>query len=237
MNVVHSLALQWLLRALACVMACTAAFGVPGRALAQPQDPGFTAPPGSAQATPSPVQSGSLPVDSDQLARDAVDVFRRTCLVSVGQPAALVDAALSTGLAPFLGGTEGEASLASFLGDAPGQVYALGMPADVLLAIGDDGQCTVWAQRAAGPQVKRAFVAAVESLRQGGATVRATRDRKVQRVGGWRHQLGYDVGQPARSFNADAVTLMTTQPGLQVMRAAVAVRGAATPAVVRDAPR
>jgi hypothetical protein len=213
-------------------LAWSLGLGMAGVVGAQPQEPGFTAPPGSAQATPSPVHSGSLPVDSGQLARDAVDVYRRTCLASVGQPTALIDAAINAGLAPFLGGAEGEASLGSFLGDAPGQVYALGMPADVLLAIGDDGQCTVWAQRADGPRLKQAFVAAIESLRNGGATVRATRDRKVQR-GGWRHQLGYDIARPSINFSADAVTLMTSQPGLQVLRTTVAVQPAALPAVTR----
>lgn len=210
----------------ACRAALSLASGLAlhfGALAQQSPEPGFTAPPGSAQATPSAVHSSSLPVDSGQLARDAVDVYRRTCLASVGQPSAMVDAALGAGLAPFLGGPEGEASLASFLGDAPGQVYGLGMPADVMLAIGDDGQCTVFAQRADGPKLKQAFVAAIESLRSGGASVRATRDRKVQR-GGWRHQLGYDIAQPSVSFSADAVTLMTNQPGLQVMRASVVAR-------------
>lgn len=207
-----------------------------GAAAQQSPEPGFTAPPGSAQATPSAVHSGSLPVDSGQLARDAVDVYRRTCLASVGQPAAMVDAALGAGLAPYLGGPEGEASLASLLGDAPGQVYALGMPADVLLAIGDDGQCTVWAQRADGPRLKQAFVAAVESLRDGGGTVRVSRDRKVQR-GGWRHQLGYDIARSTLSFSADAVTLMTNQPGLQVMRAAVARAASPTATVAPGVTR
>jgi hypothetical protein len=215
-----------LIRSLAHAL-CVAASGT---AAAQSQEPGFTAPPGSAQATPSPVHSGSLPVDSGQLARSAVDVYRRTCLASVGQPTALIDAAINAGLAPFLGGAEGEASAGSFLGDAPGQVFALGMPADVLLAIGDDGQCTVWAQRADGPRLKQAFVMAIESLRSSGATVRATRDRKVQR-NGWRHQLGYDIARSSTSFSADAVTLMTNQPGLQVLRASVATVSASPPAL------
>jgi hypothetical protein len=175
-------------------------------------------------------------LDSAQLARDAVDVYRRTCLAAVGQPEALIDAALGAGLAPFLGGSEGEASVASFLGDAPGQVYALGLPADVLLAIGDDGQCTVWAQRADGPKLKQAFVAAIESLRAGGATVRASRDRKVQR-NGWRHQLGYDIAQPSMNFSADAVTLMTSQPGLQVLRTTLSARAASQPAALPAATR
>lgn len=212
-------------------LACGLGLGVAGEAMAQYQAPGFTAPPGSAQATPSPVLSGELPVDSGQLARSAVDVYRRTCLASVGQPTALIDAAINAGLAPFLGGAEGEASVGSFLGDAPGQVFALGMPADVLVAIGDDGQCTVWAQRTDGPRLKQAFVSAMESLRAGGATVRATRDRKVQR-NGWRHQLGYDIAKSSISFSADAVTLMTNQPGLQVMRASVAAPTANPPAAM-----
>jgi len=199
--------------------------GSGGLASAQQKEPDFVAPPGSDQAIPSPVTSSSLPADSGQLASDAVDVYRRTCLVAVGQASALVDAALGVGLAPFLGGAEGDANLASFLGDAPGQVYGLGNPADVMLAIGDDGQCTVWAQRADGPRLQQAFVAAMDALRAGGASVRVTRDRKVQR-GGWRQQLGYDVSLPPLAFSADAVTLLTSQPGLQVLRASAGARRA-----------
>ncbi|HEU4459077.1 MAG TPA: hypothetical protein VFR90_08155 [Methylibium sp.] len=192
--------------------------GCVGFALAQGNEPAFTAPPGSAQATPSPVHTAPLPMDSAQIARDAVGVFQRTCLASVGDATATIDAAINAGLAPYAGG--GGASVASLLGDTPGQVFAFGGATDVLLAVGQDGRCTVWASRADGPTAKQAFVAAIDAMRAN-TTVRPVRDRTIERAGGWRHQLGYDIGG-ARRFRADAVTLLAAQPGLQVLQAAPA---------------
>lgn len=199
--------------------------------------PDFTAPPGSDQVVTSPVYTAPLPAGSETVARDAVELYRRTCLASVGDATALVDQALAAGLAPYAGGPEGDAQMASLLGNAPGQVYAEPGVAALMLAIGEDGRCTVWADRTDGPQLKAAFVAAMDGLRERGATVRAARDRTLQRGGGWRQQLGYDIQDARRSFSADAVTLLTPRPGMQALRAAPLARRAAAEAAPLPAVR
>lgn len=215
----------------ACLTLLFAA-GVGSASAQQSTEPEFTAPPGSAQVVTTPVYSAPLPVDSGRAARDAVDVFKQTCLVAVGNAQGLVDAAINAGMAPYLGGPSGDADASSLLGDTPGQVFSAAAGGDVLLAIGDNGLCTVWANRADGPKLKAAFVAAMDALRDRGSSVRAVRERTIQRAGGWRQQLGYDVsdvranggasgsGPNPGGFAADAVTLLTPQPGVQVLRAA-----------------
>ena len=183
-----------------------------GTAGAQAGAPVFTAPPGSLQAEPE----GPAQVDALELAQEAVDLYAQTCAAGASAEGALVDRVLAVGLRPYAG--QGEGSARALLGGVPGQVYApSGREALLQLALGDDGRCTVWAQRAEGPAVKAAFLELIETLRGQGARVRATHDRVVDRAGGWRQQTGFEVRDAGGTRSFDAVTLLVERPGLQVL--------------------
>lgn len=186
-------------------------------AAAQSGPPVFTAPPGSARG---PVRAEAAPaIDSQRLGQDALDLFRRTCAAAPGDAAALVDRALAAGLQPYQG--EGDSSASGLLGGAAGQVFAPpGRGAWLQLALAGDGRCTVWAQGAIGPALKAGFTSLVESLREPGASLRSTQERTVQLAGGWRQQTGYELRDARGVHGFDAVTLLSDQPGVQVLSSA-----------------
>lgn len=202
-------------------LALAAALLVPALpASAQPGPPAFTAPPGSMRVER---EDDTPAVDAQLLAQEAVELYRRTCAASGRQRDALTDLALAAGLQPYAG--EAEASAQVLLGGASGQVFVPpGRAAQLQLALGDDGRCTVWAQQAEGPGVKAGFLNLMESMRAEGAVVRQTNDRVIERAGGWRQQTGFEVRDAGGTRSFDAVTLLIERPGLQVLSTAPAVR-------------
>lgn len=189
-------------------------------AAAQPGPPAFTAPPGSLRVER---EDDTPAVDAQLLAQEAVELYRRTCAASGRQRDALTDLALAAGLQPYAG--EADASAQTLLGGAAGQVFVPpGRAAQLQLALGDDGRCTVWAQQAEGPGVKAGFLSLMDALRAEGALVRQTSDRVIERAGGWRQQTGFEVRDAGGTRSFDAVTLLIERPGLQVLSTAPAVR-------------
>ena len=138
-------------------------------------EPVFTAPPGS--GVRGEAEAAARP-DPQELAHDAVALFRRVCVRVAGEPASAVDRALAAGLTPHV--SEDSRDSRALLGGAPGQVYAPPGPAALLqVALADEGRCTVWVEQAEGPQVKEGFETVIDNLRSRGAKVRAVGERVV----------------------------------------------------------
>lgn len=179
-------------------------------------EPVFTAPPGS--GVRSEAEAAARP-DPQELAHDAVALFRRVCVRVAGEPALAVDRALAAGLTPHV--SEDSRDSRALLGGAPGQVYAPPGPAALLqVALADEGRCTVWAEQAEGPQVKEGFETVIDNLRSRGAKVRAVGERVVERGGSWRHQSSFEVQDERGVVMLDAVTLLSERPGTQVLSTA-----------------
>ena len=146
-----------------------------------------------------------------------VDVFVQGCVLTEGVTTATVDWALSQGFNP----QDPYAPEAQpLLAGKPGTILAMGSSSSVLLAVGMDGSCTVWADRAAGPAVHFAFKQAMGQLAAKGAKVQSTLDRNVERAGAWRHQvqMRYRRVGGSQDFGVGAVTTLGEQAGAQALR-------------------
>lgn len=185
-------------------------------AAAQPGPPQFVAPAGLDRRVPSAAEPA---VDAERLGRRALELYAQVCAQPQLEPAALVDRALAAGLAPYAG--DGGQGADSLLGGRAGQVFA--PPADAAqlqLALDEAGRCTVWVQQAEGPKLRGAFLGLIETLRATrGATLTPTAERFVERAG-WRQQTGYLWRDAQGLRQLDAVTLLSTRPGLQVLSSA-----------------
>lgn len=179
--------------------------------------PEFVAPPGSART--DAVVQGPV-VDAQTLAREAVELYGRTCAVASSDAGAQVDLALAAGLAPL---QTDDAQRSSLLGGASGQVYAApGREALLQLAVADDGRCVVWAEHADGPSVRAGFLHVIDEVYGPGTSLRPVRERVVQITGGWRRQTGFDLGEDPARRAFDAITLVGNRPGVQLLRVAPA---------------
>lgn len=152
-----------------------------------------------------------------------VRTFVEACVDHGGEVAPAVDWALNHGFEPLdPEGRDGSDGYA-LLGGRPGVVFATPDAATrVLLAVTQDNNCTVWAERAAGTSTQDAFVQAAEALAARGAQVRRETDRMLERAGAWRRQLEYrlSLAPGNRDYRLGAVTTMTESPAAQALRLA-----------------
>lgn len=236
---------------LALAGACGAvALGIGAPALAQGNEPAagaarspdlapvatpFAVPPGRAETTPLaprpdaqalgveesvPAEPGAVRMSPGP---QVVQAFVEACVDHGGEVAPAVDWALNHGFEPLdpegRDGSDGHA----LLGGRPGVVFATPDAATrVLLAVTQDNNCTVWAERAAGTSTQDAFVQATEALAARGAQVRRETDRMLERAGAWRRQLEYRLSLVPgnRDYRLGAVTTMTESPAAQALRLA-----------------
>jgi hypothetical protein len=175
----------------------------------------------SAQAQNPFIESARANAPPPQAAPTAaatvVRVFIDGCVAHEGDSMKTVDWAINQGFEPdFARGGAAE----SLLQGQPGTVLALpGIASPVLLAIGLDKRCTVWAERGDGPAVRTEFLKAINALAAKGARVQPTQERTVERGGAWRMQLQmrYRRVGGSQDFGVGAVTTLTTAPAAQAL--------------------
>jgi hypothetical protein len=130
----------------------------------------------------APVRSSSVSPSVDAV----VQVFLDGCVLNEGQSGAVVDWALTQGFEPLDPLRTGAEDL---LSGAAGAVLALpGSAEQVLLAVGEDRRCIVWAENTNGPRLRGAFQKMVSGLGFKGARVQPVIDRNLNSAGAWRNQ-------------------------------------------------
>jgi hypothetical protein len=206
------------LLAAALCLAGLCAWSPPSRAA----DEGFSAEMVGQGATPPNAVADEPAALPDLDPQGVVTIFELGCLSNAGRPAAAIDWALANDFAPAgpeRGVTDG------LLDGQPGTVLvAPGTDGRVLLAVSEN-QCTVWAERTAGPPLRAALSSLVVTLLSKGHKAHLVTDRTVEKAGAWRNQLQWRyraVGETQERSLGLVTTLAPTQQGTQVLRLAPA---------------
>jgi hypothetical protein len=148
--------------------------------------------------------------------RPALEAFFNACVALRGQWQPVVDWGLSNGFDPF---DTTQAGQDEFLSGRNGTAMVRLAPGRIVLAVSDDGQCTVWIEGASGPTVLAAFQRESAKLSREGSRAKRVAERMVSRSGTWRRlvQLRYEPAGEEGVFRVGAVTMINEGQGTQAL--------------------